>query len=314
MKIKVLDGLVINPGDLSWQPFTEFGNLEIFDQSKGEDLLERVSDADIILINKTKIDETVLQHAKKLKLIVEMAAGFDNIDLVAARALGISVTNTPGYGSSSVAQHAFALLLELTNRVGYHDSVVKQGKWAVVGQFSFWDYPIMGLEGKTIGIIGFGRIGQESAKIAKGFGMRILVNNRSRINETYHQVDLEQIYRDADVIFLHCPLTQETKELIRLDSLKAMKPNAILINTSRGGLINEADLIHALDQKMIYGAGLDVSVEEPIASDSGLLRLENCIITPHIAWASIEARQRILTMCYSNITNFLNNTPTHVVN
>ena len=319
MKLVVTDGYTINPGDLSWDPLREFGELVIFDRSpRDEDeMIRRIGDADILVANKAKVSRRVIDACPNLKFITIQAAGYDVIDYEYAREKGIPLSNVPDYGSAAVAQYAIALLLEICGRVGHHAQAVQQGRWAESGEWCFWDYPMIELAGKTMGIIGFGRIGRHVGKMARALGMDVIAFNRSRSPEgalIADYVELDELLRRSDVISLHCPLFPETREIINKDTIAKMKDGVIIINNSRGPLVAEQDLADALNSGKVYAAGLDVVSSEPISEDNPLLRAKNCIITPHISWASIESRRRIILSTAENIRAWLSGNPRNVVN
>lgn len=313
MKIVVLDGYTLNPGDLNWDAIRAYGDLEVFDETAPEDVVRRIGNAEVVFTNKTILSAKELECTPNVKFIGVLAAGYDVVDIAYAKEQGIVVCNTPGYGSRSVAQHAFALLLEITNQVRHHSDVVKDGKWARNGKFSFWDYPIIELSGKTAGIIGYGNIGKETAKIAKAFGMNVLYCDSTVSLVHVNQVSFEEVCKRADVIFLHCPLSEKTYHIVNETTLALMKEHAILINNSRGPLIKEDALYNALKDKRIYAAGLDVVKTEPVEDTNPLLSLDNCFITPHISWASFEARSRIMSMSADNLGAYVSGQPTHCV-
>lgn len=317
MKIVVLDGCTLNPGDLSWDDLKAFGDLRIYERTEEADINSRIEGAEAIFVNKVRITEDIIKANKTLKYIGVLATGYNNVDLKAAKKAGILVTNIPSYGTDSVAQHAFALLLELTTRVGHHDAEVKKGRWTKSEDWTFWDYPLVELAGKTMGIIGFGKIGQKTGQIARAFGMEVIVNNPSKnqekIDQGYRYVDLEEIFAKADVIVLHANLTEENTGLINKESIKRMKKKPILINNSRGGLIVEDDLVWALENGLISGAGLDVLDVEPPAINNPLYKFDNCIITPHLAWAPYESRKRLKDQAVENFKAFLEEKPINQV-
>lgn len=319
MKLVVTDGYTINPGDLSWDPLREFGELVIFDRSpRDEDeMIRRIGDADILVANKAKVSRRVIDACPNLKFITIQAAGYDVIDYEYAREKGIPLSNVPDYGSAAVAQYAIALLLEICGRVGHHAQAVQQGRWAESGEWCFWDYPMIELAGKTMGIIGFGRIGQHVGKMARALGMDVIAFNRSRKPEgalIADYVELDELLRRSDVISLHCPLFPETREIINKNTIAKMKDGVIILNNSRGALVAEQDLADALNSGKVYAAGLDVVSAEPIREDNPLLHAKNCIITPHISWASIESRRRIIESTAGNIRAWLAGNPRNVVN
>lgn len=309
MNIVVLDGYTLNPGDLSWDRLKEFGNLKVYDRTNDNEINERIKDADAIFVNKVNITDDIIRSNKQLKYIGELATGYNNIDLEAANKAGIVVTNIPSYGTDSVAQHAFALLLELTTRVGHHDKEVKKGRWAQNNDWTFWDYPLTELSGKTMGIIGFGKIGQKTGQIARAFGMDVIVNNPSKdqnkINEGYRYVTLDQLLSQSDIIVLHCNLTDKNKHIINMENILKMKKKPIIINNSRGALISEKDLATALNRGLISGAGLDVLDLEPPSTNNPLYKFDNCVITPHLAWAPYESRSRLLDQAIKNFKAFV---------
>lgn len=317
-KIVILDGYVENPGDLSWAGIEALGDVTIYDRCPNdeEEIIRRIGDADILVANKTPISRRVIE-ATRLKFITILATGYNVIDIAAAKEHGIPVSNVPAYGTASVAQFAIALLLEITSRVAHHSDAVHQGRWESCPDWTFWDYPLIELSGKTMGIIGFGSIGQSVGKIAKAFGMRVIAQSRSVKEEgklIADYVDLDTLLRESDVISLHCPLFPETRNIINKDNIAKMKDGVIIINNSRGGLVVEQDLADALNSGKVAAAGLDVVSEEPIKGSNPLLSAKNCLITPHISWAPIESRQRIMDATVQNIQAFLNGEPKNVVN
>ncbi len=323
MKIVVLDGYTLNPGDLSWRAIENFGNLVVYDRTsfdKSDDdlILDRIQDADIVFTNKTPLSENVIKKAGKLRYIGVLATGYDVVDVKAASQTGIVVTNIPSYGTATVSQMAIALLLEICHHVGVHDESVHRGDWANSPDWCYWHYPIIELAGKTMGIIGYGRIGQSTGKAAQAFGMNVLAynpsKNKSLENETMKYADLDELLSSSDVIVLHCPSNESTKGMINKNSIAKMKDGVILINNSRGALIVEEDLAEALNSGKIAGAAVDVVSSEPIKEDNVLLKAKNCIITPHISWASKEARQRIMDMAADSLARFLSGNPINVVN
>ncbi len=321
MKIVILDSYTCNPGDLSWSCLEQFGQVEIYPRTKKEDTVSRIGDAEIIVTNKTIIDRMIMDSCRHLKLICVSATGYNVIDVEAAKDFGILVCNTPAYSTDSVAQLIFAHILAFCNKVESHSSEVSKGLWSQQKDFCFWLTPQIELANKTIGFVGFGKIGQKAAEIASAFGMNILAYDLFRGNfcdQSFHQrfqyCSLEELLHQADFISLNCPLTEENKYMINTDSLTQMKPTAFLLNTSRGPLVNEADLAQALNNGTIAGAGLDVLGQEPPAPDNPLLLATNITITPHIAWASKEARQRLILLTRDNIEGYLHGKPIHVVN
>ena len=320
MKIVVLDGYTENPGDLSWTELEKLGQLTVYDRTAyGESPLiaQRIGDAEVIVTNKTPISQQTLEQCPNLKLIAVLATGYNVIDCAAARKKGVSVVNVPTYGTASVSQYSIALLLEICHHIGHHDQSVHAGNWANNADWCYWDYPLIELEGKTMGIIGFGRIGQAEGRIARALGMRVLAydlypSDSGRAIGEY--VDLDTLYRQSDVISLHCNLTPENTRMINKDSIAKMKDGVILINNARGQLIDEQDVADALNSGKLAAAGLDVVYTEPIREDNPLLKAKNCIITPHISWAPKESRQRIMDVTAENIRAFLAGRPQNVVN
>ena len=314
MKIVIMDGHALNPGDLSWDFLREFGTVTYYDRTIGEALtIERIGDADIILLNKTPITSAVLAACPNLKLICILATGYNVVDCDAAARRGIPVCNVPGYGTDSVAQFTFALLLELCCHVGLHSESVHAGEWTACPDFCYWKTPQMELAGKTMGIIGYGTIGRAVGKIAEAFGMRVLAYSRTHHDGTDY-VDLDTLLSQSDIVSLHCPLFPETRHIINPETISKMKDGAILLNTARGPLIDEAAVAAALRSGKLRGAAMDVADSEPIPANSPLLTAPNCIITPHMAWAPIEARQRILDITAESIRGFLAGKPLNVVN
>ncbi|OAS20445.1 D-2-hydroxyacid dehydrogenase [Paenibacillus oryzisoli] len=309
-RIIVLDGYTLNPGDLSWAELHQLGNVTVYDRTAPEDIVERIADADIVLTNKTPISADTIRKLDKLTYIGVLATGYNIVDTEAARERGIHVTNVPTYGTPSVAQYVFALLLELCHRVQVHSDAVHAGDWVSSPDFCFVRHPLMELAGKTLGLIGVGRIGQQTARIAMAFGMNVIAVGSGTKQpdplDGVQWVDMSTLFTEADVISLHCPLTPQTDQLIRREWLQDMKRTALLINTSRGGLVQEADLADALNEGIIAGAALDVLSVEPPKADNPLLQARNCLITPHIAWATKEARARLIEQAVENVRSFLN--------
>ena len=317
MKIVVLDGYALNPGDLSWSCIEQFGEVTVYDRTPADLIVPRIGDAEIILLNKTPITAATLAVCPSIKLICVLATGYNVVDCDAAREHGIPVCNVPAYGTAAVAQFTFALLLELYHQVGLHSESVHNGDWCRSIDFCYWKTPQMELAGKTMGIIGFGRIGRAVGQIAKAFGMRVIAYNRSRCAEGEaigEYVDLDTLFRQSDIISLHCPLTPQTSELINKDSISKMKDGVILLNTARGGLVNENDLAKALTAGKLRGAAVDVVSAEPMAADNPLLNAPHCIITPHMAWSPLESRQRIMDFTVRSIQAFLDGRPINTVN
>ena len=318
MKIVSLDGAALNPGDLSWSCFEEFGTVTVYPRTLSEaDTIARIGDSEIVLLNKVPITRSVLEACPCVKLICCLATGYNVVDIDAAKERGIPVCNVPAYSTQAVAQFTVGLLLELCHRIGHHDQLVHQGAWSSCPNFCFWDTPQMELAGKTMGIIGFGQIGQAVGRIAAALGMKVLAYSRSRRTEaealaTY--VDLDTLLKESDVVTLHCPLFPETTELINAETIAKMKDGAILLNTSRGGVIHEQAVADALRAGKLRGAAMDVVSSEPMAANNPLLTAPNCMITPHMAWAPIEARQRILDLTVQSIRGYLIGAPVNVVN
>ena len=302
-KIIVLDGAVENPGDLSWEPLAALGELTVYDYTAPQETIARIGDAPVILTNKTVISADVMAACPNLRYIGVLATGYNVVDVAEAKQRGIVVTNVPAYSTVTVAQFTMALLLEIALHVGHHSRVVHEGKWSACRDFAFWDYPLMELQGKTIGIVGYGSIGKEVAKVAQAFGMKVLAYSRHGA-EDFH-TGLDELYAKSDIVSLHCPLTAENTGMINRDTIAKMKDGVIILNTARGGLINEADLRDALVSGKVYAAASDVTTREPINADSPLLGLDNMIITPHIAWAATEARQRLLSVAIDNVRQYL---------
>jgi len=316
MNIVILDGYTLNPGDLDWSSVNKLGKTSVYDRSGPDEVVDRAQDADAVLVNKVVLNEAILNQLPRLKYIGVCATGYNNIDLNAANKRGIIVTNVKAYGPASVAQHTFALLLALVNHTELHSQSVFKGDWAASSDFCYWKTPLVELSGKTLGLIGLGDIGTHVAKIAVAFGMKVIAyrKNPGRTQqEEIKMVSLETVFKESDVISLHCPLTDETKNMVNADSLSRMKPTSYLVNTGRGPLINETDLAEALKNKTIAGAALDVLSSEPPEKDNALLSAPNCIITPHIAWASFEARERLLEMVAANLKAYFDGKPTNVV-
>ena len=319
MKISVIDGYTENPGDLSWDGLRTLGDVVIYDHSTKDEaeIIRRIGDAEIVVANKSPISRRVLDACPNAKYITIQATGYDPIDYVYASEKGIPVSNVPTYGTASVAQFAIALLLEICGHAAHHSDAVHAGRWAESGEWTFWDYPMIELAGKTMGIIGFGRIGQNVGRIAKALGMNVIAFNRSRSAEgaeIAEYVELDELLHRADVISLHCPLFPETRGIINRETISKMKDGVIIINNSRGPLVVEQDLADALNSGKVYAAGLDVVSSEPISADNPLLKAKNCLITPHISWVPKESRQRIMDCTVENIRAFQAGKPQNVVN
>lgn len=318
MKIVVLDGYTLNPGDLTWERLRSFGEFVLYDRTSDDKILERCSGAEILFTNKTPLKEDIINKLPSLKYIGVLATGYNIVDTEAAKKRGIIVANAPAYGTASVAQMTFALLLELCHHVQQHSNSVIKGKWADSADFCYWDFPLIELAGKTIGIIGFGNIGSRVGDIATSFGMNIIAANKSETDQSYRKnfrwAEIPEILEQADVVSIHCPLFPETKGLINSASLKSMKKSAFLLNTSRGPIIIDEDLAYALNNDIIAGAGIDVLSVEPPSIKNPLFKAKNCIITPHIAWATKEARARLLDITIKNLSAFISGKPVNVVN
>lgn len=319
MDIVVLDGYTVNPGDLSWDKLKEFGNLTVYDRSTGgtQQVIQRIGKAEIVYTNKTPITKEIMDACPGIRLISLLATGYNVVDYLYAKEKGILVTNVPAYGTASVAQFAIALLLEICHHIGHHSDSVHAGNWEHSIDWCYWDYPLMELEGKNLGIVGFGRIGQATGRIAKALGMNILAFD-SHPNESGGEiaeyVSFDALLKHSDVIALHCPLFPETAGIINRESIAKMKDSVIILNNSRGPLIVEQDLADALNSGKVAAAGLDVVSTEPIQNSNPLLRAKNCIITPHISWAPKESRQRILDCAAANLKAYMENAPINVVN
>lgn len=318
MNIVVLDGYTLNPGDLSWNRLSEMGHLTVFDRTAPELIIERAYDAEIVLTNKTPLSAATLEKLPKLRYIGVLATGYNIVDIHAAREKGIPVSNVPTYGTQSVAQFVFAMILELCQHVGRHDAAVKAGEWTSSIDFCFTKSPLIELSGKTIGLIGLGKIGAQTARIANAMDMRVLAVGSGRSHprpvDGVEWTDKETLFRESDIVSLHCPLTPETEQMINRERLAWMKPSAFIINTSRGGLIHEQDLADALNHQAIAGAALDVLSVEPPSAANPLLTARNCVITPHIAWATQEARTRLIETAADNAAAFIQGKPANVVN
>ncbi len=320
MKIVVLDGYTENPGDLSWDALAQLGELTVYDRTDPRDealIISRMAGAELVFTNKTPITRAAIDACPRLRFIGILATGYNVVDCAYAREKGIPVSNVPAYGTASVSQFSIALLLELCHHIGHHDRAVHEGRWERCADWCFWDYPLIELEGKTMGIIGFGRIGQAEGRIARALGMRVLAHDLHPTDagrELADYVDLDTLYTRADVISLHCNLTPENTGMICAASIEKMKDGVLIVNNARGPLVNEADLAAALESGKVAGAALDVVSTEPIRGDNPLLHAKNCILTPHISWAPIESRQRIMDCTVENAKAFLNGTPTNVVN
>lgn len=317
MNIVVLDGYTLNPGDLSWRELEALGEVTIYDRTSKDEILERSINAEILITNKTPLDRELIRNLPKLKYIGVLATGFNVVDIKVASEKGIVVTNVPAYSTKSVAQMVFALILELALNVGLHSEAVKNREWSRSPDFSFWKTPLIELYGLTLGIIGYGQIGREVAKLGNAFGMKILVKTRSEIAnpESYiTAVSFNELISLSDIVTLHLPLTDDSKNMIAKTQLEKMKNSVFLINTSRGQIVNEDDLAEALNSGKIAGAGLDVLSSEPPSENNPLLRAKNCVITPHIAWATQAARNRLMSVAVNNIKAFIEGQPQNIVN
>jgi len=320
MKIVVLDGYTLNPGDLDWGRLESLGEVAVYDRTSRTDVqetIERIGDAEIVYTNKTPLPKEVFNACENLKFVGVLATGYDVVDIKAAAEKGIPVSNIPTYGTDAVGQFAIALLLEICHRIGHHNQAVHEGAWENNPDWCFWDYPLIELAGKTMGIIGFGRIGQTTGRIAKALGMKVIadIEHSSESGKkiaTY--VSLDELWAQSDVISLHCPLFPDTKGIICKKNIDKMKDGVIILNNARGPLIVEQDLADALNSGKVYAAGLDVVSTEPIKGDNPLLKAKNCMITPHISWAPKESRLRLMNIAIDNLEAFLNGSPVNVVN
>lgn len=320
MKIVNLDAVQVSADDLNWSPLEALGDVTLYDRTATEEsplILERIGDADIVVTGKTPISRETIDKCPGLKAIAVVATGYNVVDYRYAAEKGIPVLNVPAYGTQIVAQFAVGLLLEICHHVSHHDRAVKAGRWETCGDFCFWDFPVIELAGKTAGIIGLGSIGTATAGILKALGMRVLANSPHETPEgraLAEYVDLDRLYAESDVIFLHCPLFPENEKMINKESIAKMKDGVIIINNARGGLINEADLAGALNNGKVYAAGVDVVSEEPIHGDNPLLTAKNCLITPHMSWVATAARQRIIDITVENVRSVIEGRPQNVVN
>lgn len=318
MKIVVLDGYTLNPGDLTWEGFEKLGQVSVFDRTPLDKIIERIGDAEVVYTNKTPLSKEIFAELPHLKYVGLLATGYNVVDIEAAKSQGIVVTNVPTYGTAAVSQFIFAMLLEMCHHVWAHNEEVKKGAWTNCPDFCFWNYPLIELAGKTMGIIGFGRIGQNVAKIAHSLGLKVMaydsLPNKELENESLKIVDLDTLLTNSDVISLHCPLFESTRGIINKNSIAKMKDGVMIINTSRGQLIVEEDLAEALNTKKVAYAAVDVVSIEPIRLDNPLMSAENCIITPHIAWAPRESRERLMNIAVDNLIQYLAGNPVNVVN
>lgn len=320
MKIVILDGYYLNPGDLSWDSLKSMGDTTIYDRTEYVDatIMDRIRDADAVFTNKTPLTKYTINASQKLKFIGILATGYNVVDITAAKARDIIVSNIPTYGTASVSQMAIAMLLELCHHVGAHNHAVQEGEWGKNPDWCFWKYPLVELAGKTMGIIGFGRIGQRTGHIAQALGMNVLAYDKvlTKLEETdtLHFTDIDNLFQRSDVISLHCPLFPDTSGIINKKNIAKMKDGVFIINNSRGGLVVESDLAEALKKGKVGGAALDVVSKEPIKQDNPLLGIDNCIITPHMSWAPKESRQRLLDIAVENLKTFMVGSPQNVVN
>lgn len=320
MKIVILDGYTLNPGDLDWDGFQKLGECTVYDRtslSDVQEVIERIGDAQVVYTNKTPLPEKVFEACSEIRFVGVLATGYNVVDVDAAKAKGIPVSNIPTYGTDAVGQFAIAMLLEICHHVAAHSQAVHEGRWESCSDWCFWDSPLIELAGKTMGIIGFGRIGQATGRIAKALGMRVIANDAYESEngrEIAEYVSREDVFRQSDVITLHCPLLESTEGLVNKETISRMKDGVIILNNSRGPLVVEQDLADALNSGKVYAAGLDVVSSEPIKGNNPLLRAKNCIITPHISWAPRESRKRLMDIAVENLEAFLRGTPVHVVN
>ena len=317
MQIVLLDGYASNPGDLTWEPLKAMGEVTVYDRTQPSEVVERAHDAEIIVTNKVTLTRQTLEQLPNLRLICVLATGYNTIDTLAARDLGITVCNVPAYSTDSVAQMVFALILNMTNRVAHYARQTREGRWSAAPDFCYWDLPVSELAGKTLGIVGLGHIGAKVASIAREFGMDVFAftsKNSIDLPDYIQKTTLEGLFGVSDILTLHCPLTPDTHELINARTLARMKRGALLVNTGRGPLVNEADVAEALASGQLGGYGADVMCSEPPAADNPLFAQPNAFITPHIAWASVEARQRLLNATFANIRAFQDGHPQNVVN
>lgn len=318
-RIVVLDGYTLNPGDLSWDPLRALGECAIHERTAAPELVSRAQDAELVITNKVPLGREDLLRLERLRYIGVTATGYNIVDVATAKERGICVTNVPAYGTRSVAQHTFAMLLELAQQVGRHSESVRRGGWVKAKDWCYWETPLLELDGLTCGIVGYGRIGQAVARLAEGFGMRVLVAVSARAKETKQLppnvavAELDHLFAASDVVTLHCPLTPETREMVNAARLASMKPSALLLNTSRGPLIDESALAEALNRGQIAGAAVDVLSSEPPRADNPLLTAKNCVLTPHLAWATRAARERLMGVAVENVRVFLDGKPQNVV-
>lgn len=314
MKLTILDGHAVNPGDLPWDVFSQFADVTVYERTSPDKVVERIKDSDLIFLNKIQITEEILAQCPKLKYIGVLATGYNVIDLEAAKKRNIVVTNIPSYSTESVAQHTFAFILNFTNQVAYYNNSVQAGDWIKCPDFCYWNTSLLELKEKTLGIFGYGAIGKQVAHIAKAFGMNVICCSRSQKPDMPEKVSFEELMKRSDFISLHAPLTEQTNKIINKNALKLMKPTAFLINTARGGLVDETELSHFLNSKKIAGYACDVVSEEPMHEKNPLLGAKNCIITPHVAWAPFETRKRLQQIALNNLKCWLDGHPVNVVN
>ncbi len=318
MKIVVLDGHTLNPGDNPWAPVEACGDLTVYDRTRSSQIVERASEAEIVLTNKVVMDQAVISRLPNLRFIAVLATGYNVVDVGFAHQQGIPVSNVPVYSTDSVAQHVMASILSFIHKPAEHHAAIQQGLWQTANDFSFWLYPLTELKGKTIGIIGLGRIGRATATLATAFGMRVVAHSRRQSEPLsspgFEWLSVDDIFANSDYVSLHCPQTPETEGLVNAKLISKMKPQAVLINTARGGLINEHDLADALNAGRIGGALLDVVSTEPIVDSNPLLRARNCVLTPHIAWSTIESRRRLMQTAADNVAAFISGAPINLVN
>jgi glycerate dehydrogenase len=317
MKIVILDGYTENPGDLRWDELEKLGELTVYDRTPPEQTAERIGDAEAVILNKAPVTKETIAACKNITYIGVLATGYNIVDCDAAKARGIAVTNIPTYGTDAVGQFAIALLLEICHHAGHHDRAVKKGRWEQNPDWCFWDYPLIELAGKTLGIIGFGRIGQTTGRIAKAMNMNVIAHDSQPTDSgrtIAGYVSLDELFARSDVIALHCPLFPSTRGIINKNTIAKMKDGVIILNNSRGPLVVEQDLADALNSGKVYAAGLDVVSTEPIKGDNPLLKAKNCIITPHISWAPRESRQRLMDIAVNNLRAFIDGKPVNVVN
>jgi glycerate dehydrogenase len=317
MNIVILDGFSSNPGDISWEPLKQYGKLTVYERTKPDEVIERVKDAEIVITNKVAFDANTIAQLPKLQFIAVLATGYNIIDCAAAHKQGVIVSNVPAYSTMSVAQMVFAHILNIYNHVSHYADENRAGRWSKNDGFCYWDTSLQELDGKTIGIVGLGNIGSRVAKIAIDFGMKVIAftsKSAESLPEGITKATTDELFAASDIITLHCPLTPDTHELVNSRSIAKMKKSAIVINTGRGPLVNEADIAAALTNKQLAAYGADVMVSEPPAADNPLFKCPNAFITPHIAWATLEARKRLLDVTFQNVKAFLNGKPQNVVN